>query len=71
MRVQPVLLPLDFNLGMQYFIVIVEVLGEAAGGQISDLLIEGVRNRQTVLFKDVEEKDQLVFSLLAIVDVLL
>jgi hypothetical protein len=56
---------------MQYFIVIVEVLGEAAGGQISDLLIEDVRNRQTVLLKDVEEKDQLVFSLLAIVDVLL
>ncbi len=64
-------MPLDFNLGMQYFIVIVEVLGEAAGGQISDLLIEDVRNRQTVLLKDVEEKDQLVFSLLAIVDVLL
>ena len=56
---------------MELLVVVVEVLGEAGRGQVFDLCVEHVRHGQPVLLEHVEEEDQLVLPLLAIVDVLL
>ncbi len=56
---------------MELLIVIIEVLGEAGSGQVFDFCVEHVRHGQPILFEHVEEEDQFVLPLLAIVDVLL
>jgi hypothetical protein len=56
---------------MKLFIVIIEILREASRWKVLDLLVENIGNRKAMLFKDIEEKDQLIFSLLPVVNVLL
>ena len=71
LHIKPVFSSLHLNLRMQYFVVVVEIFRESACGQVTDLFVEHIRDRQTILFENIEEKDQLVLPLLAIIDIFL
>jgi hypothetical protein len=62
---------ISFDLSMQDFVVIIEILREPGGGQVFDIRIENIRHGKAMLLKNIEEKDQLVFSLLPIVNIFL
>jgi len=58
-------------LSVQNFVVVVEIFRESGRGQVFDLRVEYVRNRQTIFLENVEEENELILSLLTIVYVFL
>ena len=59
------------DLRVQNFIVVVEIFRKSGRGQVFDLRVKYIRNRQTIFLENVEEENELILSLLSIVDVFL
>ena len=54
------------ELGMHHFVLIIEVFGEAACGNVFDLALEHFADGVSHLLQDVQEEHELVLSLLSI-----
>ncbi len=56
---------------MQHLVVIIEVLGKACSREVFNLCVKHIRDWQPILFKHIEEENEFILPLLAIVYVFL